>query len=382
VARNVAASTENSDARPLAVTAFQAVGDRGDARGLGQGLHAAGIGLADAGGQHLAGRRLGDDLGGGRQEGVQLGAVDAQDQAGIGAELAGALGQGGDELRRDGRAARLQGVGQEQDRVDAAHLGIERDRLGTALGDGQQGQAGAARAGEASGLDAVVGDQALRDLDAGVVQQGEDAGRQAAGLDGLLDGAADQFRGAGVGRWALTTTGQPAARAEAVSPPATEKASGKFEAPNTATGPSGTLRRRRSGRGQRLAVRLGRVDAGFQPAAVAQHAGEHLQLAHGAAALAFEAGAGQAGLGHGADDQVVADRLDLGGDGFQEHGALLGRGGAVRAEGGRRQGGRLVEVGLGRAAEGDVQRAPVLGSTARIEPPARGGRRRRSEVHR
>jgi hypothetical protein len=37
--------------------------------------------------------------------------------------------------------------------------------------------------------------------------------------------------------------------AEAVSPPGTEKASGKLLAPNTATGPSGTSMRRRSGRG-------------------------------------------------------------------------------------------------------------------------------------
>ena len=48
---------------------------------------------------------------------------------------------------------------------------------------------------------------------------------------------------------ALTMTGQPAASAEAVSPPGTEKASGKLLAPNTATGPIGTSIRRRSGRG-------------------------------------------------------------------------------------------------------------------------------------
>lgn len=39
-------------------------------------------------------------------------------------------------------------------------------------------------------------------------------------------------------------TGQPAARADAVSPPATEKASGKLLAEKTATGPRGTLQRR------------------------------------------------------------------------------------------------------------------------------------------
>ena len=49
--------------------------------------------------------------------------------------------------------------------------------------------------------------------------------------------------------WPLTTTGQPAASAEAVSPPAVEKASGKLLAPKTATGPSGTIRWRMSARG-------------------------------------------------------------------------------------------------------------------------------------
>ena len=53
----------------------------------------------------------------------------------------------------------------------------------------------------------------------------------------------------GCAGWPLTTTGQPAASAEAVSPPATENASGKLLAPNTATGPTGTERCRRSGRG-------------------------------------------------------------------------------------------------------------------------------------
>ena len=39
---------------------------------------------------------------------------------------------------------------------------------------------------------------------------------------------------------AFTTTGQPAAKAEAVSPPAVENANGKLLAPKTTTGPIGT----------------------------------------------------------------------------------------------------------------------------------------------
>ena len=49
--------------------------------------------------------------------------------------------------------------------------------------------------------------------------------------------------------WARTMTGHPAARALAVSPPATEKARGKWEAQNTATGPRGRRIDRRSGLG-------------------------------------------------------------------------------------------------------------------------------------
>ncbi len=40
----------------------------------------------------------------------------------------------------------------------------------------------------------------------------------------------------GWAEWALTMTGQPAASADAVSPPATENASGKLLAPKTPTG--------------------------------------------------------------------------------------------------------------------------------------------------
>jgi len=48
---------------------------------------------------------------------------------------------------------------------------------------------------------------------------------------------------------AFTITGQPAANAVAVSPPAVEYANGKLAAPNTTTGPSGTNIFRMSGFG-------------------------------------------------------------------------------------------------------------------------------------
>jgi hypothetical protein len=56
---------------------------------------------------------------------------------------------------------------------------------------------------------------------------------------------------AGCAGCALTTTGHPAASADAVSVPATEKANGKLLALKTATGPIGINIRRMSGRGGR-----------------------------------------------------------------------------------------------------------------------------------
>ena len=48
---------------------------------------------------------------------------------------------------------------------------------------------------------------------------------------------------------ALTSTGQPLASAEAVSPPSTLNANGKLLAPKISTGPSGSSQRRSAGRG-------------------------------------------------------------------------------------------------------------------------------------
>ena len=88
---------------------------------------------------------------------------------------------------------------------------------------------------------------------------------------------------------ALTTTGQPAARADAVSPPATENASGKLLAPNTATGPERDGALADVGPRQRRAVGQRGVDAGAGPAALAQDLGEQPQLTGGAADLAGDA---------------------------------------------------------------------------------------------
>ncbi|MCY1237544.1 hypothetical protein D9M72_502460 [compost metagenome] len=102
---------------------------------------------------------------------------------------------------------------------------------------------------------------------------------------------------------------------------------------------------------QRLALGLGRVDAQLKEIALAQHAGEQAQLADGAAALAFDAAARQAGFGDAAVHQRIAQREDVRGDRFEEIGASLGRDFAVGVEGLPGEGAGLVELRRRGAAE-------------------------------
>jgi len=102
---------------------------------------------------------------------------------------------------------------------------------------------------------------------------------------------------------------------------------------------------------QRLALRLRRIDAHAEEVAVADHVGEHAQLADRAAALAFEARAGQAAFDHAALDQIVADIENVLCDRFEELRARFGRGFAIHVERGPCERARAVEVGERCAAE-------------------------------
>ena len=107
---------------------------------------------------------------------------------------------------------------------------------------------------------------------------------------------ADQLGGARVGGWALTTTGQPAASAEAVSPPATGEGEREVAGAEDRDRAERHLPLPDVGARQRRAVRQRRVDADAEVVALADDAGEQPQLAGGAAELAGEPARGQPGL--------------------------------------------------------------------------------------
>jgi hypothetical protein len=105
---------------------------------------------------------------GGFAKARQIRAIDGQHEARLGAQLSGAHCHRVDIAPGDRFATRGQRAGQHEQGVDAAHLGIDRNRH-RSRGGAHQCQAPCARAGKANGLNRRMPHQRHADLIAGVV---------------------------------------------------------------------------------------------------------------------------------------------------------------------------------------------------------------------
>ena len=309
-----------------------ALADDADAVGAAQAGGAAGVGVGDAGGEHLLAGGAADRLAGRAQERVAPLAGRQEEQAGVGAELTGAERQAADVRLGERGDVALERAGQHDDGVDRRHLGVDRDR-DLALGGGaDEGEAPATRAGEADRGDARVDHELLAGLDA-TEDEGERAGGQAGLLDGAGDRAGDEGAGDRVGGVALHDDG--AAGGERRGGVAARGGEGEREV----AGPEDRDRAERHhpltdvGARQGRTVRQRRVDAHAEVVALPDDAGEHPQLAGGAADLAGDPPLGQPALADRLRDDRVLVGLDLGRDRLQEGAPLLGGGGAVGGEG-------------------------------------------------
>jgi hypothetical protein len=100
---------------------------------------------------------LHDSLGDGLGEPGSGVAGGNEDEAGGGAELSGAAGDGGDVLLGQRFDVPAQCAGENVDRVDGGHFGVDRDRFGPGCCGAHQGRAAGAGSGEADCLDGGVG---------------------------------------------------------------------------------------------------------------------------------------------------------------------------------------------------------------------------------
>ena len=326
----------------------------GGAERLGAGVPGAG----DAFGQHGLAGAGGYGASDGGSQFVACLAGRGEQQAGGGAELAGAAGDGGDVLL--GECVNLfggavQGAGEDEDRVERGHFRVDRDGLGACRRGAHQGDPGGLGAGEAHGLDGRVRHEGLADAGAGAVDQGEDARVQTQVLDGLDHGLADEFARAGVGVVGLED--HRAAGGEGGGGVSSRRREGQREVAGAEHGHRSQrdLALADVGAGERRALRQGGVDADAAEVALPDHGGEQAELAGGAGTFALQPGRGQSGLLARADDQLVADGFDVVRDGFQEAGVRFGVEGAegrVRLGG---RGGGCLELLFGEQGVGGFQ---------------------------
>ncbi|MNJ54391.1 hypothetical protein D3C77_498280 [compost metagenome] len=157
-----------------------------------QRLQAFAIAAQGAGVEHGLWHLLGHVPGQLLDKGTEGWRADAQDQTGVGAELATALHHRGGQLLGHLRAAIGQGLGQHQHRVDARHLGKHRNRLRPRRRHVAQRTPAFERTGKAHRLNAGMLDQRL--TDAATEDHVEHPGRHAGALSG-----ADQRLGHALG---------------------------------------------------------------------------------------------------------------------------------------------------------------------------------------
>ena len=232
-----------------------------------------------------------------RTEAIELRPSEGDDDAGLGAELAGAERDGVDEALRYGLGALGERGGKKKDGVDAAHLGVDGD--GDFAGGGQCDQSAAdfARSGEADGANGGMLDEGFADRTAAADQKREDAFGQCMIGDGFLNDAAHEFGGAEMRGVRLCDHRAASGKCSGGIASGDGECQRKVAGAEYGDGADGNLLCAEIGARRRLAVGHGAIERGVEPAALARERSEEAELEDGARPLALDAATGKAGFG-------------------------------------------------------------------------------------
>ena len=292
---------------------------------------------------------------------VESGAVDRDQEARVCAELPDAEGyRSADAVGQVDRGA-SEPLREEEDRVDAAHLGEDRNRLAAARGEVEERATAAERTREADRLGRGVLDHLGADRVSLAVQQRERALGESGIGDGLRDHAADHLRRPRVVRVRLDD--DRAARGECrrgVAAGNREREREVRRAEHTDR-PDRAVHRAEVGLGQRLTLAVRVVDPQVEVRAVPDQRGEHPELRAGASAFTRQAREREPGLGAGTLEQRISESLDADRDRFEERRA---RRAAVVLESRMRGVGeaeRAVDLGRRGVVERSRERCPGAG---------------------
>ena len=227
--------------------------------------------------------------------------------------------------RGDGVSTVIECPWKDEDRVDAAHLGIHGNRLRTAGPGVEQRPASRQAAGERYRPGQRMPDQRHGDLVARALQHRKDAGRHPEPLDGANHRSSrelgrggmrrvrlDDYRAPGGQRRRRVCAGHRERQREVAGAEDRHRANRDQHAPNV--------------RPRRPLIGIGSIDTGVDPRAVARQRGEQPQLPGRAGTLTGQPlGDWQRRLGVGHRDKIVADRLDLHGDLLEQVCPQVGR---------------------------------------------------------
>lgn len=280
---------------------------------------------ADAVAEH--GARVGaiHALGERAEEGFALVAALHEQQAGAGAHLAVAVDDAGVDPAREGCGVLAEGLGQEEDGIDRAHLGEDGDRIGALAGYVLDRHAALDAAGEPHGSDEPAADEFLADrllAAAAGVDVAEGAGVEADVLDGFGDRPGGELAGAGVGGVALDDDGAPGGEGARGVAAGGRVGQGEVAGAEDRDGTERAEHAADVGLGDGAAAGLPAVDDRADPVAVARDAGEHAEGGGGAFTLGHDADGRETGLGGGEIDEVGAELVDVLRDAFEQGGVV------------------------------------------------------------
>ena len=261
--------------------------------------------------------------GSGFGERVQPRTFERKYQARVRAELTDPERQRGHEVLAHLFGARCKRTGKQDDRVDAAHLGIYRDGLGPFVGDLEQCQTACARTGEADGFHIRMCDQALAQRARIAIEEREHALGQIAGFHGGRHCLRNEIARTGMCRMTLHDYGTACSQGRSGIAAGHREGEGEIAGAEDHHRAQRNLAQAQIGARQRLAIRQRWIDAQAHPAAFAQLIGEQTKLSDRTGALARQAGQRQSRLGLCAFEQLIAQRHDLVGSGLEEARAQL-----------------------------------------------------------
>jgi len=284
--------------------------------------------------------------------------LDHQEQARLRAELADAQGAGSRQARGDGFTTCREGTFEQDHRVEAAHLGVDRDGDLAFGGDIHEGATARAGTGETDGAQGRVLGQELADVLTVAHEHREGAFRETRGAHGIDDEAAHDFGRARMG--VVRHDDDGITRGERGGRVAAGDGIGEREI----TGAEHRDRAERTAHramvrlGQGLAVGVGELKTRVEPIAFLHEVSKETELTHRAADLTEATRFGQRGLLLRTRGQGRRRRFDAGREVAQERGLGLA---GQRGKHGRRLRGELHR-------RGDVSRRGRMEDLGEVVP--------------